>query len=314
MLITVVLCRIVDLKVTTHRSACYAQLQSNRPFFLPFLLALLLRMYASLRVESILPLPLSVPLTILFPSRFFLSTSLLCFSPEFLGSFWLELCCVLLNFHTPCALCSIISLYLRRGFLDWNARETFFPLFWEFLFFLHSFTTCCSAVYIWDFSAFSSLPLSLTLSHSRPFLMLILDTTPRARVLTDWYILCLPFFSLSSLQNTTCKHPIVMLAGVSASDLEALLEFVYRGEVSVDHSQLPSLLQAAQCLNIQGLAPQTVTHKDDGGYTSIQIHPGLVHQDVKTHILEVGGNMVRLYDTLESRFKIQICCFFSCFL
>lgn len=85
-----------------------------------------------------------------------------------------------------------------------------------------------------------------------------------------------------------------MLAGVSASDLEALLEFVYRGEVSVDHSQLPSLLQAAQCLNIQGLAPQTVTHKDDTAYTSIQIHPGLVHQDVKTHILEVGGNMVTL--------------------
>lgn len=84
-----------------------------------------------------------------------------------------------------------------------------------------------------------------------------------------------------------------MLAGVSASDLEALLEFVYRGEVSVDHSQLPSLLQAAQCLNIQGLAPQTVTHKDDTAYTSIQIHPGLVHQDVKTHILEVGGDMVK---------------------
>jgi BTB/POZ domain len=83
-----------------------------------------------------------------------------------------------------------------------------------------------------------------------------------------------------------------MLAGVSASDLEALLEFVYRGEVSVDHSQLPSLLQAAQCLNIQGLAPQTVTHKDDtAAYTSIQIHPGLVQHDVKTHILEVGGNM-----------------------
>jgi hypothetical protein len=103
------------------------------------------------------------------------------------------------------------------------------------------------------------------------------------------------FFFLPRLsqQNTTCKHPIVMLAGVSASDLEALLEFVYRGEVSVDHSQLPSLLQAAQCLNIQGLAPQTVSHKDDNtAYTSIQIHPGLVHQDVKTHILEVGGNMV----------------------
>lgn len=78
------------------------------------------------------------------------------------------------------------------------------------------------------------------------------------------------FSNLSSFQNTPCKHPVVMLAGVNANDLEALLEFVYRGEVSVDHAQLPSLLQAAQCLNIQGLAPQTVT-KDDYTTHSIQL-------------------------------------------
>lgn len=120
--------------------------------------------------------------------------------------------------------------------------------------------------------------------------------------------LCEPIWKYSPLsQNTTCKHPIVMLAGVSASDLEALLEFVYRGEVSVDHSQLPSLLQAAQCLNIQGLAPQTVTHKDDTAYTSIQIHPGLVHQDVKTHILEVGGNMVNRAWRLTNSLFTDVC-------
>lgn len=73
-----------------------------------------------------------------------------------------------------------------------------------------------------------------------------------------------------------------MLAGVNANDLEALLEFVYRGEVSVDHSQLPSLLQAAHCLNIQGLAPQTVT-KDD--YTTqIQLHPMMPQHHVKAVI------------------------------
>ncbi|XP_037937360.1 transcription factor GAGA [Teleopsis dalmanni] len=77
-------------------------------------------------------------------------------------------------------------------------------------------------------------------------------------------------FLLDLLKNTPCKHPVVMLAGVNANDLEALLEFVYRGEVSVDHAQLPSLLQAAQCLNIQGLAPQTVT-KDDYATHSIQL-------------------------------------------
>jgi len=97
-------------------------------------------------------------------------------------------------------------------------------------------------------------------------------------------------YLLNLLKNTSCKHPIVMLAGVSASDLEALLEFVYRGEVSVNHSQLPSLLQAAQFLNIQGLVPQTITHNDDTtAYASFQIHPAPVNQDVKTHILEVAG-------------------------
>lgn len=52
-----------------------------------------------------------------------------------------------------------------------------------------------------------------------------------------------------------------MLAGVQASDLEALLEFVYRGEVSVDPNQLPSLLQAAHCLNIQGLSPTHINNE-----------------------------------------------------
>uniref|UniRef100_T1E206 Putative transcription factor gaga n=1 Tax=Psorophora albipes TaxID=869069 RepID=T1E206_9DIPT len=101
-------------------------------------------------------------------------------------------------------------------------------------------------------------------------------------------------FLLDLLKNTPCKHPVVMLAGVNAADLEALLEFVYRGEVSVDHSQLPSLLQAAHCLNIQGLAPQTVSHKDDNTTytTSIQLHPTLVPQNhaVKA-VIDVGNNV-----------------------
>ncbi|KAG8276235.1 hypothetical protein J6590_069924 [Homalodisca vitripennis] len=61
------------------------------------------------------------------------------------------------------------------------------------------------------------------------------------------------------LKSTHCHHPVVMLAGITAPDLEALLQFVYQGEVSVDPTQLPSLLQAAHCLDIQALSPQTLT-------------------------------------------------------
>jgi hypothetical protein len=56
-------------------------------------------------------------------------------------------------------------------------------------------------------------------------------------------------------QNASCNHPILVIPGVSPKDMEALLEFIYHGEVSVDPDNLPSLLQAAQCLSIQGLAP-----------------------------------------------------------
>ncbi|XP_014484236.1 PREDICTED: protein abrupt isoform X1 [Dinoponera quadriceps] len=65
-------------------------------------------------------------------------------------------------------------------------------------------------------------------------------------------------FLLDLLKSTPCQHPVVMLAGITANDLESLLEFVYRGEVSVEPSQLPSLLQAAHCLCIHGLTPPTI--------------------------------------------------------
>ncbi|KAG8035793.1 hypothetical protein G9C98_001449 [Cotesia typhae] len=65
-------------------------------------------------------------------------------------------------------------------------------------------------------------------------------------------------FLLNLLKSTPCEHPVVLLAGVSSDDLESLLEFVYKGEVSVEPSQLPSLLQAAHCLGIHGLASPTI--------------------------------------------------------
>lgn len=105
-----------------------------------------------------------------------------------------------------------------------------------------------------------------------------------------------------------------MLAGVTANDLEALLEFVYRGEVSVDHSQLPSLLQAAHCLNIQGLAPQIVT-KDDYNNTSIQLHPSLLAQHHVKAVIDVGNNVMVRFRCCNWKkklplFKLHILFFF----
>lgn len=63
---------------------------------------------------------------------------------------------------------------------------------------------------------------------------------------------------VSLLQNAKCQHPILMLAGISSSDFETILDFVYQGEVNIDYEKLPSLLQAAQLLDIQALSPNAL--------------------------------------------------------
>ena len=57
-----------------------------------------------------------------------------------------------------------------------------------------------------------------------------------------------------------CKHPIVYLKDVPAMDLEALLDFMYRGEVDVEQTQLSSLMKTAEGLQVKGLAIADNTH------------------------------------------------------
>lgn len=46
------------------------------------------------------------------------------------------------------------------------------------------------------------------------------------------------------------KYPIVILKDVNISELRALVEFMYKGEVNVEYSQLPSLLRTAENLQV----------------------------------------------------------------
>ncbi|KAK3878558.1 hypothetical protein Pcinc_016817 [Petrolisthes cinctipes] len=64
---------------------------------------------------------------------------------------------------------------------------------------------------------------------------------------------CSPYFQ-TLFQTNPCKHPIVFLKDVKGQELEALLEFIYKGEVSVSQSELASLISTAENLKIKGLA------------------------------------------------------------
>ncbi|KAK6632037.1 hypothetical protein RUM44_007067 [Polyplax serrata] len=64
---------------------------------------------------------------------------------------------------------------------------------------------------------------------------------------------CSPYFR-RLLKANPCQHPIVILRDVAQKDMEALLRFMYHGEVHVGQEQLSDFLKTAQTLQVRGLA------------------------------------------------------------
>ena len=64
---------------------------------------------------------------------------------------------------------------------------------------------------------------------------------------------CSDYFS-SMLERTNCKNPVIVLKDIKSEDLEALLDYMYLGEVNVRQSDLATLIKAAECLRVKGLA------------------------------------------------------------
>ena len=54
--------------------------------------------------------------------------------------------------------------------------------------------------------------------------------------------------------RTQCRHPVIVLKDVKHGELEALLNYMYLGEVNVLQADLAGLIKAAECLKIKGLA------------------------------------------------------------
>merc|ERR1719154_999327 len=63
---------------------------------------------------------------------------------------------------------------------------------------------------------------------------------------------CSPFFK-SVLRRNQHQHPLLYLKGVSFKDMEAVLNFMYHGEVNVAQDDLNSFLQVAEDLRVKGL-------------------------------------------------------------
>jgi len=69
---------------------------------------------------------------------------------------------------------------------------------------------------------------------------------------------CSPFFR-SVLRQNPHQHPLLYLKGVEFNDLQAVLNFMYHGEVNVAQEELNSFLSVAEDLKVKGLTQNNAT-------------------------------------------------------
>lgn len=64
---------------------------------------------------------------------------------------------------------------------------------------------------------------------------------------------CSTYFRETFMDNP-CKHPVVIFKNVKFDDLANIVEFMYRGEVSISQDSLSSFLHVAEMLQVRGLS------------------------------------------------------------
>jgi tramtrack len=95
---------------------------------------------------------------------------------------------------------------------------------------------------------------------------------------------CSPYFQ-ALFVNHPEKHPIVILKDVPFADMKSLLDFMYRGEVSVDQERLSAFLRVAESLRIKGLTevnddkpPSCDQSETPPSSTQNRVHPYVLQQ------------------------------------
>ncbi|KAL1129456.1 hypothetical protein AAG570_013982 [Ranatra chinensis] len=77
---------------------------------------------------------------------------------------------------------------------------------------------------------------------------------------------CSPYLEALLSQHYE-KHPIIILKDVTFTELKAMLDYMYRGEVNISQDQLGTFLKAAESLHIKGLTDNS------GGGSGVNEHP-----------------------------------------
>lgn len=72
---------------------------------------------------------------------------------------------------------------------------------------------------------------------------------------------CSPYFaSLFSTFTNPYQYPVVVIKDMPFSDMKAIIEFMYRGEVTIPRVSLHSVLDSARTLSVTGLCDIKVSY------------------------------------------------------
>jgi len=122
------------------------------------------------------------------------------------------------------------------GFLKSNSEVETFQLRWK-----RHWTNLCSTL---DHNLAKDTLCDVTLSCS--------DTSLQCHRMVlsagSWF-----FRNLLLHQESAWHHPIIILPDVTSNEIKPILEFMYSGELQVEHEDLERLLQIAEDLKIRGL-------------------------------------------------------------
>lgn len=72
---------------------------------------------------------------------------------------------------------------------------------------------------------------------------------------------CSPYFDTIFRENP-CKHPTVILRGISLREMQLIIEYMYVGAVDIPENELSALLEIANELHIKGLVQDPVEEEE----------------------------------------------------
>lgn len=112
-------------------------------------------------------------------------------------------------------------------------------------------------------------------------------------------------FESQPFTNNQCQYPVIVIKDLAYTELRTIIEFIYKGEVSVSRDKLSSVLQAAKALEVSGLSELKVeSFINSSNSSSLDQNNGndgnsCISNDSDTNLASLNGNLGSLRSSLN---------------